>query len=124
MTPTIDIDGNPRNDGRIDIGAFEYQGPGGVDGDETHETEQGALRIAPIPLIERGRIRISLAEAGRLRINLYSVGGKQVSRLLDQDLPSGEYDGEIRVRGIPPGTYTIVAALEGRIIGARMIAVR
>ncbi len=124
FTPSIDFDGNPRNDGRLDIGAFEYQGPGSVNGGGGEANDNVGLRLAPNPLDDQGRVVLALPTQGRLQLDLYSINGERERRLIDAVLPAGDFEWEIDVGGSPAGAYRVVAALDGRVIGTVMVTVR
>jgi flagellar hook assembly protein FlgD len=56
-----------------------------------------AVSAAPVPFQSRVRIAYTLPTAGRARLAIYSVDGRRIARLLDEDRPAGaqsiEWDG-------------------------------
>jgi hypothetical protein len=102
-TPTIDFDGASRDDA-IDIGAFEYQGPGSVDrsvGDLT-----GTFRIAPGIASNRVEAQFHLLRPERVRLRLIDMLGGSIE-VVDRTFEAGERMVEISTLGIPAGAYLV-----------------
>ncbi|HVP40107.1 MAG TPA: cohesin domain-containing protein [Candidatus Saccharimonadales bacterium] len=96
----------------------------------------GALRLAPAqpnPLRQTTRVGFSVPAAGaagaRVRLTVYSLDGRAVRALLDQDLPPGDHqafwDGrDDRGRTVAAGAYVVRLEWGGRHLERKVVVVR
>lgn len=57
------------------------------------------------PVREVARFRFALPAAGRARLEVFDVAGRQVARVLDRELPSGEHEVAWEAAGRAAGVY-------------------
>lgn len=110
--PDFDLAGNPRLYGIIDMGAYEFQGPVGVE--TLAEIQQ--LNIYPNP--SNGQFTITAGKQ-MLNINLFDVCG----RIVKQKNPSGSQTTTMDCGELPKGIYFVhVSFTSGTVI--RKVVVR
>ena len=114
--PEYDLAGNPRIvDGRIDMGAYQWQPPTSVEEEGTGHcpVRTGAefnLRNFPNPVVSLSSVGVSLAgtrqekrstgtniafelpEAGTVTVEIYNLKGQFVKRVFDAYIPKGEHN--------------------------------
>jgi hypothetical protein len=111
--PTTDIAGHPRvSFSVIDIGAYEFQNPDGI-----NETKLHQLSIYPNPF--SSSTTIHLADLKDARVNLYDSYGKQLRSIIN--ITGNEI--QVKRDNLPNGIYFITLIQEGKIIATEKLVI-
>jgi len=109
-TPTTDRDGSPRNDGRPDMGAFEFAGSGGIAPGDDVGTDR-TVSIAPNPLWDHGAIRATLARRERVTIALYDRLGNRTATIYEGEAGPGNLLLAVDAGVFASGNYTAIVTV-------------
>ena len=67
-----------------------------------------ALDLAgPNPVRRSGAVAVALPEGGAVRVSVFDLLGREVSRLVDGDLPAGRHTVALDAAGLPSGVYVV-----------------
>jgi len=69
----------------------------------------------PNPFSRATTIRFRMGQAGRARLTVYDIAGREVERLVDDELPAGLHHAEFRAAGLPSGVYHYRLESNGRV---------
>ena len=115
--PPYDILGNVRVwDGSgggtaiIDMGAYEYGAPVWVGIDDNpaiHREDEISLYVYPNPCSEYVNLRYEIPEKQLMICDLYTITGKKIIRVLNEEQMPGSYELEINIDDLSPGIYFI-----------------
>jgi predicted outer membrane repeat protein len=115
--PPYDLMGNVRVwDGSgggtaiIDMGPYEYGAPvwvGIEDKPTIQQEEEISLYVYPNPCSEFVHLRYEISDRQLMICDLYTITGKKIKRLLDEEQIPGKYELEIDVDDLSPGIYFI-----------------
>ena len=91
--PSTDLAGNPRIvNGRIDMGAYEYQDTSTrIKKLFLKNLQETKIDVYPTPFSEHTFISFKLEEKAEVQVIIYDLAGHQVKHLMDAKLPTGEY---------------------------------
>ena len=88
--PELDLAGNPRvHDGRIDMGAFEFQGTVSVDDENEMPILTALIGNFPNPFNPSTTIKYTIGSMGNVRLNIYNVRGQRIKTLVDEVKEAG-----------------------------------
>ncbi|MCD4723347.1 MAG: T9SS type A sorting domain-containing protein [Bacteroidales bacterium] len=132
--PPYDLMGNVRVwDGSgggtaiIDMGPYEYGAPVWVginDNPISPQEEEISLYVYPNPCSELVHLRYEISERQLIIYDLYTITGKRMKRLLNEEQMPGNYEFEINVSDLSPGIY-FIRLQSGDLAGnGKMILVR
>jgi hypothetical protein len=108
-TPTIDFDGLPRTE-PIDIGAFEYQGPSGVE----RSGDDGANRFRYVIEQRQSGLQARFTTSGRERVQLVLIDMRGRSfQIVDKIFEAGEQAVDIPTADLAAGVYLLSLMCDG-----------
>jgi len=103
--PAVDFDGMPRDDSKIDIGAYEYRGSLGI---ESVSTEGAVLLCYPDIARERAAVVVRCERSGHIRLALFDAIGREVVSIFDGMLNAEGQRFTIDLSRLPIGIYYCV----------------
>ena len=107
--PVADIEGNqrPNPPGTMpDMGSYESPNPVGVEENETgHPTEYALYQNYPNPFNPTTTIKYQIPELSFITLKVYDVLGNEVSTLVNEEKPIGDYELEFDATNLPSGIY-------------------
>ena len=107
--PDMDLAGNSRiSSNRVDIGAYEYQGPVNLEVKLPAAPNKMALKSLPNPFHAAARISFSLPAKRYATLRVYNLQGKVVKNLLDNNPGAGKHTVVFNPKDLPCGIYCIV----------------
>jgi predicted outer membrane repeat protein len=107
--PDQDLAGNSRiSSNRVDIGAYEYQGPVSLEVKLPAMPNKTALKSLPNPFHTAARISFSLPAKRFAALRVYNLKGQVVKNLLDYNPGAGKHEVIFNPRDLPCGIYCIV----------------
>jgi hypothetical protein len=118
-TPARDFDGRPRDDGRIDIGAFEYivlSRP--ID----RNAEPSLFESYPNPFHGSTALRFSISSPCHVSLVICDITGRTVRSLLDRQMEAGLHTIQFDAVGLPPGSYFCTLRASDHVVGGLLIA--
>jgi hypothetical protein len=83
-----------------------------------------ALRAAPNPTSEATRLSLSLARASSVEITLHDAVGRTIGTRRLGRLDAGEHVIPIDLAGLPSGSYSLVASVDGALLRVPVSVVR
>jgi hypothetical protein len=103
----IDLAGNPRaQDGRIDIGAYEYEIITSISSKRLmaiHET--GLYQNYPNPFSQSTNIKFRIPDTGIAMLKVYDLLGNEVATLVNEEKLAGDYEVHFEATGLRSGVY-------------------
>jgi hypothetical protein len=90
----------------VDIGADECDIITGLSGQSPAASRQSSVVSYPNPTRGIVDFRFSVADAGRVTFKIYDIEGREVSIVLDENLPAVEHTVKWDASALPPGVYT------------------
>ena len=109
VTAEYDLDGNPRKQGFVDIGAYESSFYVAVQ-DVLAETP---LRISPNPAVEKVHLEFPEGVSGQALIEIFDIKGQL---LIQTNQISGK---GIEIKDLPSGVYLLKTMMGGRCYAAK-----
>jgi hypothetical protein len=105
-TDSIDLDGNMRlfNE-RIDIGAYEFQGVTSVELQDDVPGEFVLLQNYPNPFNPITNIEYKVVNNESVSLKVYDILGREVTTLVNEEQPAGNYDVTFNASGLSSGVY-------------------
>ena len=94
----------------IDMGPYEYGAPAwvGIEDKPTIQQEKKiSLYVYPNPCSEHVHLRYEISERQLMICDLYTITGKRIKRLLNEEQMPGKHELEIKVDDLSPGIYFI-----------------
>ena len=94
----------------IDMGPYEYGAPAwvGIEDKPTIQQEKEiSLYVYPNPCSEHVHLRYEISERQLMICDLYTITGKRIKRLLNEEQMPGKHELEIKVDDLSPGIYFI-----------------
>jgi len=105
LCPSTCLCGNTRVYGSgIDMGCYEWAFEGVDDADEYSSS---IIDIYPNPATGTTCLRYLIHDSGYLISDLYTVSGKKIRELINQEIPAGEHEIVIDVSDLPEGVYFV-----------------
>lgn len=87
---------------------LHYQHGGAITGAQDfplHPSKSELVLIQPNPIITSATIKFVVAEQGVVLIKVFDITGKEVTTLLNEQMPDGSYSVEWNASGLPGGVY-------------------
>ncbi|MBN1154716.1 right-handed parallel beta-helix repeat-containing protein [candidate division KSB1 bacterium] len=126
--PSTDFEGNLRPvGGGVDIGAYEYRGFVDIKDDKGTGVFPNELRLFPSypnPFNSSTVIQFELARAGEVRLVVYDMMGKEIMRLLDEELSAGRHSVILRGDELSSGVYLYGVRTGEMVCWGKMIVLR
>jgi hypothetical protein len=70
------------------------------------------------------RFILNLSRPTEVCLKIYSLNGRQVEKLIDRSMSSGQHELVWNARGIGSGTYIVYLEAEGRRIKRKIVIIR
>lgn len=116
--PMTDIEGNPRDDGMVDIGAYEFDIIESVDGEII--ANNGALKIFPNPVANDLQLTLNNDWKANLTIKIFNARGQEV-----QTLQTNKFDSKLEltipVTKLSAGGYYLTISNGTSVVVERMV---
>ena len=127
--PTRDFDNFQRQDGRIDIGAYEYAAGTGLDdaniGDPTKDVTLGQSFPNPISASDRqATIKYTLPVKSTVRLSVVDLRGNEVAVLVDESKEQGSYQAHFNTAQLPGGVYYYVLQTSASSRSKRIVVLK
>ena len=88
--PDFDLDGNPRiYDDRIDMGCYELQGTGVLNGEL--QMEHFKINNFPNPFNPSTTIEFSIQHDSNVELTIYNLKGQKVKQLINEQISGGQH---------------------------------
>ena len=65
----------------------------------------GIITLSPNPCSGTARLQFKIYDQGSTILDLYSISGRKIKRLLNEEMKPGEYEMEVDMTGLPAGIY-------------------
>ena len=92
-----------------------------VEPDADPSLQDKPLNIFPNPFHRAASLRYSVASAGHVSLSIFSVGGREIARLVDQFQPAGEYAVDWNAAAYGSGLYISRLNVNGQVSTGKMI---
>ncbi|PAP77130.1 family 16 glycosylhydrolase [Rubrivirga marina] len=109
--------------GGLSINNFRFNYLGGVAVEDDAPGGLG-LRVAPTPAAGRARIAFELPTSGPVLVRVLDALGREVRRVMAEDLAAGDHATEVDLSGLAPGVYTVTLAAGRDLRSAPLVVVR
>lgn len=96
-----------QGDSAVDM-MFQLPGATSVTGSENIATEYSLNQNYPNPFNPTTTIRFSIVENSFISLKVYDINGREVSRLVESELPGGRYTVSFDASSLPGGVYFYV----------------
>ena len=130
--PTVDFDGKPRNEGSIDIGAYEFRTSDGMKGSESPVIGFSLGRNYPNPFATGTTFGFHLSVRARVQLRIFDSFGRLVATVADEVMNPGDQQVRFepgagsgnRMTGLQPGVYFYQLTAGDAVSTLTMVVVR
>jgi hypothetical protein len=125
----MDLDGNPRQVGHVDMGAYESSTTTDAGSEPTMPAVAALSPPDRCPTADRVRFQLDVPAAGNADVRVFDVRGRQVRALLRGPIRIGRHEIAWDTRdatgvGVPCGVYFVRARFGGFIADRRVVVVK
>ncbi len=127
--PTGDFDGTARDDGFVDIGAFEFSTANGIDADRRHPSA-GLFTIEgmyPNPVFATDphvTVTFSVPSSAVVTLTIIDAVGRLIDRRNIDTSGPGRYQAHFPSRALASGLYTCILSAGPIVLGKTLLAIR
>ncbi len=107
--------------------------PDDDDDDENHEIptfidpevkdKDFGLSVYPNPVATSAIVSYTIKNSGHVILKLYDANGQQVSTMVDQNQPAGDYTASLKAESLPPGIYICVLTIDDKNVARMKVVV-